>query len=92
MLELTRISLNSTEQKDRNKLSELRLEFIQYRTGVWKCHTGAFLQTPAPVLDKFSGPMGARFLSSTGLGSDNLIGQAQFPPAPALDKNRSPTI
>ena len=28
---------------------------------------GAFLQTPAPVLDKNSGPMGARFLSSTGL-------------------------
>ena len=30
--------------------------------------------------------MGARFLSSTGLGSGNLIGRAQFPPAPALDK------
>ena len=28
---------------------------------------GAFLQTPAPVLDRISGPMGARFLSSTGL-------------------------
>ena len=26
----------------------------------------------------------------TGLGSGNLIGRAQFPPAPALDKNRSP--
>ena len=51
---------------------------------------GAFLQTPAPVLDKISGPMGAPFLSSTGLGSGNLIGWAQFPPAPALDKNRSP--
>ena len=35
--------------------------------------------------------MGARFLSSTGLGSGNLIGRAQSPPAPALDKNRSPT-
>ena len=34
--------------------------------------------------------MGARFLSSTGLGSGNLIGRAQFPPAPALDKNQSP--
>ena len=34
--------------------------------------------------------MGARFLSSTGLGSGNLIGRAQFPPAPALDKNWSP--
>ena len=32
----------------------------------------AFLQTPAPVLDKISGPMGTRFLSSTGLGSGNL--------------------
>ena len=51
---------------------------------------GAFLQTPAPVLDKNSGPMGARFLSSTGLGSGKLIGRAQSPPAPALDKNRSP--
>ena len=47
---------------------------------------GAFLQTRAPVLDKISGPMGARFLSSTGLGSGNLIEWAQFPPAPALDK------
>ena len=37
---------------------------------------GAFLQsqTPAPVQDKISGPMGARFLSSTALGSGNLIG------------------
>ena len=34
---------------------------------------GACLQTSAPVLDKISGPMGARFLSSTGLGSGNLI-------------------
>ena len=34
---------------------------------------GAFLQAPAPVLDKISGPMGARFLSSTGLRSGNLI-------------------
>ena len=53
---------------------------------------GAFLQTPAPVLDKISGPMGARFLSGTGLGSGNLIGRTQIPPAPALDKNRSPII
>ena len=34
--------------------------------------------------------MGARFLSSTGLGSGNLIERAQFFPVPALDKNRSP--
>ena len=53
---------------------------------------GAFLQTPAPVLNKISGPMGARFLSSTGLGSGNLIERAQFPPVPILDKNRSPIL
>ena len=34
---------------------------------------GAFPQTPAPVLDKISGPVGAGFLSSTGLRSGNLI-------------------
>ena len=34
---------------------------------------GAFLQTPAPALDKVSGPMRARFLSSTGLGFGTLI-------------------
>ena len=51
---------------------------------------GAFLQTPAPVLDKIFGPMGAQILSSAGLGSGNLIERAQFPPAPALDKSRSP--
>ena len=51
---------------------------------------GAFLQAPAPVLDKISGPKGARFLSSTGLRSGNLIERVQFFPAPALDKNRSP--
>ena len=53
---------------------------------------GAFLQTPAPVLDKISGPKGAEFSSSTGLGLDNLIERAQFSPAPALDKNRSPRV
>ena len=53
---------------------------------------GAFLQTPAPVLDKISGPKGAEFLSSTGLGFDILIESAQFSPAPALDKNRSPIL
>ena len=51
---------------------------------------GAFLQTRAPVPDKISGPVGARFLSSTGLGFGNLIERAQFFPVPALDKNRSP--
>ena len=51
---------------------------------------GAFLQNQAPVLDKISGPMGARFLSSTGLGFGNLIKRAWVFPVPALDKNRSP--
>ena len=54
--------------------------------------TGAFPQTPAPVLDELSGPMGARFLSSTGLEFGTLIGRAQFFPVPALDKNQSPII
>ena len=68
-----------------------RLKFIQYKTGVWNA-MGAFLQTPAPVLDNISGAMGARFLSSTGLRSGSLIGRAQFPQHPALDKNWSPTL
>ena len=34
---------------------------------------GAFLQTPAPALDKISGPMGARFWSSAGLQFATLI-------------------
>ena len=52
---------------------------------------GVFLQTPAPVLDKISGPLGARFFSSTGLRFGTLIGRAQFFPVPALDKHQSPT-
>ena len=52
---------------------------------------GACLQTPAPVLDKIPGPMGARFLSSIGLGCGTLIGRAQIFPVPVLDKNRSPS-
>ena len=69
---------------------------INFRPDLWKFRRstelesgnaiGAFLQTPAPVLDKIPGPMGTRFLSSTWLGSGDLIGRAQFPPAPALDK------
>ena len=54
--------------------------------------TGAFLQTPAPVLDKISGPMGARFLSSAGLGSGNLIGRAQFPQRPYWIKIGHPLL
>ena len=49
--------------------------------------TGAFLQTPAPVLDNISGPMGAILLSNTGLQFGTLIGRAQFHPVPVLDKN-----
>ena len=57
---------------------------------------GAFLQTPAPVLDKISGPTGAELLSSTGLGFGTLIERerererAKSLPVLALDKNRSP--
>ena len=47
----------------------------------------AFRQTPAPVLDIISGPMGARSLSTTGLQFGTLIERAQFSPVPALDKN-----
>ena len=62
------------------------------RTGVWKCHR-SLSQTPAPVLDKISrpwSPMGALFLSSTGLQFGTLIVRAQLSPAPPQDKNRSP--
>ena len=47
---------------------------------------GAFLQTPAPVLDTISGPLGAGFLSSAGLQFATRIARAQLLPAPALDK------
>ena len=33
-----------------------------------------FLQAPAPALDQISGPMGAQFVSCTGLGLGTLIG------------------
>ena len=55
-----------------------------------------FLQTdPSPEWKKISGLMGARFLSSTGLGSSTLIGTAHSAAAhllsvPALDKHWSP--
>ena len=58
------------------------------------CAIGAFLrflQTPAPVLDKISGPIGTRILSSTGLQFGTLIGRAQFL-LPALDKNQSANV
>ena len=53
---------------------------------------GAFLQTRAPVLDKISGPMGARFVSSTGLGFGNLTERMRFFPVPVLDQTRSPIL
>ena len=59
-------------------------EIVQSRVGVWKCPR-TFLQTPASALVKVSGPMGARFLCSTGLGAGNLIGRAQLLSVPALD-------
>ena len=48
---------------------------------------GAFLQNPAPALDKIPGPIGVRFLSSVGLQFGTLTKRAQLLPAPALDKN-----
>ena len=68
-----------------------RLTFIQYRTGVWKSFR-SLPPDPSPVLDNISGPMGARFLSSTVLEFGNLIERAQFFPVPALDKSRSPKL
>ena len=38
--------------------------------------SGAFLQTPTPILDKIPGPMDARFLSSVGLGFGIGIGRS----------------
>ena len=75
--------LVSTGVADRN-LSSTELE-----SGI---ALGAFLQTPAPVLDKISGPMGAQFLYSTGLRFGTLMEKAEFFPVPALDKNRSPMV
>ena len=49
-----------------------------------------FLQTPTPTLNEISGPMGAQFLSSVGLGFGTLIGQAHLLPIPSLDKNQFP--
>ena len=48
----------------------------------------AFLQTPAPALDKIPGPMGPWLLSSTRLELGTLIRKTQVSPAPALDKSR----
>ena len=52
--------------------------------------SGAFLQTPTPILDRIPGLMDARFLSSVGLGFGTRIGRTQLFPTPALDKNRFP--
>ena len=38
--------------------------------------SGAFLQTPTPILDKIPGLMDARFLSSVGLGFGIRIGRS----------------
>ena len=80
---------SSGDGQTRNLVADWNLSSAELESGNT---IGAFLQTTAPVLDKICGPMGARFLSSTGLGSGNHTGWAQFPPAPALDKNRSPIL
>ena len=49
-----------------------RLKFIQYRTGVWKC-LRSLPPDPSPSAGKKSGPIGAQFLSSTGLEFGTLI-------------------
>ena len=71
----------------RNLFADTDVSSTELESG--KCHR-SLPQTPAPVLNTISGPMGARFLSSIGLGFGSLIVRAQLFPAPALDKNRSP--
>ena len=60
---------------------------IQCSIGVGNA-PGTLLKIPAPVLDNISGPMGARLLSSTGLGIGILLSLrgSEFLPAPAGSK------
>ena len=58
----------------------------QYGLGVWK-GPERFLQNPAPILDKISGPMGVHILSSIALGFGTLTGKAHVLSIPALDTN-----
>ena len=46
--------------------------YIEYRVGVWKCPR----RLPPDPSPNISGPMGAQFLSSVGLGFGTLIGKA----------------
>ena len=64
-----------------------RQNFMQCGAGVWKAFQN-LPPDPIPALDKTTGPMGERFLSSTGVRFAVLIGRAQILLAPALDKNR----
>ena len=63
--------------------------YIQYWAAVWHRHRQstslpaprAFLQTPAPVLERFlDGPMGSNVLSSAGLQFGTAIGRAHILP------------
>ena len=76
-------------RKEKPKFADPNLSSTELESG---SALGAFLQTPAPILDKISGPMGAQILSSTGLGFDNLIERAQVFQVPALDKIGLPQI
>ena len=66
----------ATTFREKRKANYRRLKFIQYRSGVWKCLRSLPPDPPAPVLDRISGPLGARFLSSTWLWCGTLIGRA----------------
>ena len=57
-----------------------RLQFIQYRIGVWKCLRSLSPDSSPSTGYNNSGPMGAQFLSSTGLGFGSLIGRTKFFP------------
>ena len=63
-----------------------RLKFIQIPSTELESGNalGAFLQTPAPVLDETSGPMDARFLSVLGWGLVPPHRRAHFSPVAAL--------
>ena len=66
-----------------------RLKFIQYRTGVWKCHR-SLSPDPSPSTGYNLGTHGCTIFIQYWAGVWQPHRRAQFPPAPALDKNRSP--
>ena len=67
-----------------------RLESIQCRTGVWKYHR-SLSPDPSPSTGQNFWTHGCTSFIQYWLGSGNVRGRAQFPPALALDKNRSRT-